>query len=86
MTALSRKVGERLRIGDQVVITVMAVRGQQVQLKISAPESVAIWREESYQPPKDKNAEGVPKIEVCAWLGQTVLGDTSSFLGETHSE
>jgi carbon storage regulator len=46
MTALNRKVGERLRIGDQVVLTVSEVRGQRVQLKIDAPEGMTIWRQE----------------------------------------
>jgi carbon storage regulator CsrA len=38
MTDVSRKVGDRLRIGDQVVITVLAIRGRQVHMKISAPD------------------------------------------------
>jgi carbon storage regulator len=73
MTDVCRKVGDRLRIGDQVVITVLAIRGRQVHLKISAPESMPIWREESYQQ-KDTTTTTEETIEICAWLEQTVLG------------
>jgi carbon storage regulator len=73
MIGVSRKVGDRVRIGDQVVITVLAIRGHRVHLRISAPESIPIWREELYQQ-KDTTTGTEETIEVCAWLGQTVLG------------
>lgn len=46
MLVLSRKVGERIVIGNNVVITVVAVRGQQIRLGIEAPPSVVVKREE----------------------------------------
>jgi carbon storage regulator len=46
MLALSRKTGERILIGQDVVLTVLAVRGKQVCLGIEAPKSVNILREE----------------------------------------
>jgi carbon storage regulator len=46
MLALSRKVGERILIGDDIVVTVLAVRGRQVCLGIEAPKSIPILREE----------------------------------------
>ena len=75
MTALSCKVGERLRVGDQIAITVLAVRGQQVHLKISSPESTVIWREETYHQ-KDTNASTERMIDLCVWLGHTGIGET----------
>ena len=45
MLVLSRKIGERILIGDNVVLTVLAVKGRQVRLGIEAPASVPIWRE-----------------------------------------
>jgi carbon storage regulator len=74
---LKRKVGESLRIGDQVVITVLAVRGQQVQVAIRAPESVNVWREESYQPRKGASSESEPTVVMCTWLGQTVVAEAA---------
>jgi carbon storage regulator len=46
MLALSRKTGERILIGGDVVLTVLAVRGKQVCLGIEAPKTVNILREE----------------------------------------
>lgn len=48
MLVLSRKVGEQIRIGDGVIIRVMAVAGSRVRLGIEAPQAVSIWREELY--------------------------------------
>ncbi|QDV34512.1 carbon storage regulator CsrA [Tautonia plasticadhaerens] len=49
MLVLSRKIGERIRIGDDVVLTVVRIHGDKVRLGIEAPESVAIHREEVYR-------------------------------------
>ena len=46
MLVLNRKVGERIVIGEEIVITVVSVHGQQVRVGIEAPGSVPIWREE----------------------------------------
>jgi carbon storage regulator len=46
MLILSRRIGERIRIDGDIVLTVVKVRGQQVQLGFEAPESVRIVREE----------------------------------------
>ncbi len=46
MLVLSRKVGERIVIGDGIVLTVLGVRGGQVRLGIDAPRTTPICREE----------------------------------------
>jgi carbon storage regulator len=46
MLVLTRKPNQRLMIGDNVVITVLSVRGGQVRIGIEAPRSVSIRREE----------------------------------------
>ena len=46
MLVLSRKLGEQVVIGDNICVTVVAVRGSQVRLGFSAPEEVSIRREE----------------------------------------
>jgi carbon storage regulator len=48
MLVLSRKIGERIRIGDDVVLTVVRIHGEKVRLGIEAPGSVTIHREEVY--------------------------------------
>ncbi|KAF0195890.1 MAG: csrA [Bacillota bacterium] len=48
MLVLARKVGEKLRVGDEIEIVVVEVRGDVVRLGISAPRGVFIYREEIY--------------------------------------
>ena len=46
MLILSRRVGESVMIGDDVAITVLRVKGNQVRLGVNAPRSVSVQREE----------------------------------------
>jgi len=46
---LTRRVGETLIIGDDVTMTVLGVKGNQVRLGVSAPKEVSVHREEIYQ-------------------------------------
>ena len=48
MLILTRRVGESLKIGDDVTITVLSVRGHQVRIGIDAPREVSVHREEIY--------------------------------------
>ena len=50
MLVLTRKIGERIRIGDTVTVRVLEVRGTQVRLGVDAPAEVRIYREEIYRP------------------------------------
>jgi len=48
MLILTRRVGETVMIGDDVTITVLGVKGNQVRVGINAPKNVAVHREEIY--------------------------------------
>ena len=48
MLILTRRVGETLMIGDDVAITVLGVKGNQVRVGINAPKDVPVHREEIY--------------------------------------
>lgn len=49
MLILTRRVGESVMIGDDVTITVLGVKGNQVRVGINAPKNVAVHREEIYE-------------------------------------
>lgn len=67
MLILTRRVGETVMIGDEVTITVLGVKGNQVRVGINAPKSVAVHREEIYERIKrEQRADGAEKPEKTA--------------------
>jgi carbon storage regulator len=55
MLILTRKLGENIRIGDNIRIVVLDIKGGQVKLGIDAPPSVAVHREEIYERIREEN-------------------------------
>ncbi len=58
MLILTRRVGETLMIGDDVTITVLGVKGNQVRIGINAPKDVPVHREEIYLRIKEEGSSG----------------------------
>jgi carbon storage regulator len=57
MLILTRRVGETLMIGDEVTVTVLGVKGNQVRIGVNAPRDVTVHREEIYERIKREQSE-----------------------------
>jgi carbon storage regulator len=63
MLILTRRVGENLRIGDNVTVAVLGVKGNQVRVGIAAPKDIPVHREEIYERIK-REATGAKDTQV----------------------
>ena len=57
MLILTRRIGESLKIGDNIDVTVLSVQGGQVRLGINAPKNIAVHREEIYARIKEEQKQ-----------------------------
>jgi carbon storage regulator len=68
MLILTRRVGETVMIGNEVTVTVLGVKGNQVRIGVNAPKDVAVHREEIYERIKreqDQDASvGAPRAKI----------------------
>lgn len=71
MLILTRRVGESLMIGDEINVTVLSIRGNQVRIGVNAPKNVSVHREEIYE--RIRNEGDAP----AASDGSSTEGSTS---------
>ena len=65
MLILTRRVGETVMINDDIAITVLGVKGNQVRVGINAPKEISVHREEIYQKIKSQE-ETVGQTQLCS--------------------
>ena len=64
MLALSRKKDEAVIINDDIEITIIEIKGDQVKIGISAPKSVPIYRKEVYMQIQNDNKEAAQSVDI----------------------
>jgi carbon storage regulator len=91
MLILTRRVGETIVIGDDVIITVLGIKGNQVRIGINAPKDVSVHREEIYQRiQQEKNTTPMsaptPKAEEAAPVTTTIRKKRESKIDKTDKD
>ena len=72
MLILTRRIGELLMVGDEVTVTVLGIKGNQIRLGINAPKTVDVHREEIYRRIQTENF--TLSDEDRSWLNQKPVG------------
>lgn len=79
MLALTRKKGEALVINNNIEITVLEIRGDQIKLGITAPKDVPVYRKEVYLQIQKENQEAISLDGIEALKG--ILGSSGKTIG-----
>ena len=78
MLILTRKLGERINIGDDIIVTLVEIKGTQVKLGIDAPKSIGIHRHEIYERIRTANLEASDVSDSDLAKATTILQNISS--------
>ena len=64
MLVLTRRPGESIIVGENIVVTVIEIKGGQVRIGIDAPREVDVYREEIYEQVKQENLSAIANVDV----------------------
>ena len=64
MLILSRKIDQKIRIGDEIVITLIDVKGDQVKIGVEAPSNVKVYRQEVFEAIQSENKAAASQISM----------------------
>ena len=84
MLILTRRVGESLMIGDEVNVTVLGIKGNQVRIGVNAPKDVAVHREEIYQEIISANQQARSGSLPSQRLDETLSQASKLFLSQKN--
>lgn len=73
MLALSRKKGEAIVVNNDIELTVLEIKGDQVKIGISAPRSVPVYRKEVYLQIQEENKEAVSEADISRMRSAKIL-------------
>lgn len=77
MLVLTRRPGESIVVGENIVITVIEIKGGQVRIGIDAPREVDVYREEIYEQVKQENLSAIANVEAIRNAVQDTPDDSS---------
>jgi carbon storage regulator len=77
MLVLTRRPGESIVVGDNIVITVIEIKGGQVRIGIDAPREVDVYREEIYEQVRQENLAAIANVDQIRKAVQDSPGDGS---------
>ncbi len=64
MLVLTRRPGESIVVGENIVVTVIEIKGGQVRIGIDAPREIDVYREEIYEQVKQENLSAIANVDT----------------------
>lgn len=70
MLILSRKLNEKIKIGNDITLTIIEIKGDQIKIGVDAPKDVKVFRQEVFNAIQDENKKAAMQSDNLSALGQ----------------